>query len=328
MAKLLVYGWYGHENLGDELMAEALRQILPDDDLRFVDTLDFNVVQGADAILVGGGSFLYAPMRMKGEGVLGAIASKPIVYVGVGSETDVHEHHAKWLSKSVAAFTRSKKPSEAWRKAAPHYQTLPDLTMCLDAKRNATPMSAKRLLYVPNAELVPTRSAPAYKKPAWEYFKSEISQAFDALIEDGWTITTAPFSDASGMRDQWAAFEVTAMCDKRWKVQSLEPSWMKGGYKRKEFSFESVVNEYCRHSVVLTQRFHGAVIAQATQTPCVVVHHVDKLEQAQDAGKVPYYGFRKDLILAAVKDAQANPKQTDHTTFFPIRNAIRIALGE
>lgn len=322
MAKILVYGWYGHENLGDELMAEALRQILPEHTLRFVDTLDANVVQGADAVLVGGGSFLYAPMRFKGDSVLTALASKPIIYVGVGSETDVHAHHVKWLSKSVAAFTRSKKPSDAWKKAAPHYQTLPDLTMCLEAQKNATPMTAKRLLYIPNAELIPTRSAPSYKKPAWEYFKSEVSQAFDALIEDGWTITTAPFSNASGMRDQWAAYEVTAMCDKRWKVKSLEPSWMAGD------SFEAVTREYAKHSVVLTQRFHGAVIAAATETPCVVLHHVDKLEQAQDSGKVSYYGVRKDLVLDAVKNAKAQAKTVDQEVFSPIVNALRIALGE
>lgn len=323
MAKLLVYGWYGHENLGDELMAEALRQILPGHALRFVDTLTVEEVKEADLVLVGGGSFLYAPIRVKGDilPVFSALSQKRVIYVGVGAETDIHPHHVKLLEMSSAAFTRSKHPHQKWVDAAPsNTATLPDLTLCLEAQQNTTSASAKRLLYIPNAELIPTRSSPSYKKPAWEYFKSEISQTFDALIEDGWTITTAPFSDASGMRDQWAAYEVTAMCDKRWKIKNIDPSWITG-------IFESQAAEYCRHSVVLTQRFHGAVIAQATQTPCVVVHHVDKLEQAQDTQKIPYYGVRKDMLLKNIKGAFPIGKQTDPTAFSPFVDAVRIALG-
>ena len=302
-------------------MAEALRQILFEHELIFVDTIRLKDLDAADLVLIGGGSFLYAPIRYESKAAWGTLHDwKPVIYVGVGSETDIHSEHEKLLKKASAAFTRTQNSHPKWVAAAPtNTAILPDLTMCLKATPNAL-TNAKRLLYIPNAELVPARSAPAWKKPAWEYFKSEISQAFDELIADGWTITTAPFSAASGMRDQWAAFEVTAMCDKRWKVKSLDESWLTR-------TFEQITWEYNKHSVVLTQRFHGAVIAQVTQTPCVVVHHVDKLEQMYGCQKVSYYGVRKDLMLDAIKNAYRPVNPVVPATFAIVRDAVSFALS-
>ena len=64
MAKVLVYGWYGHANVGDELMADGLRAILPGHALRFVSRLTKDELGKADLLIVGGGYFLYAPLNM------------------------------------------------------------------------------------------------------------------------------------------------------------------------------------------------------------------------------------------------------------------------
>jgi len=321
--RILVYGWYAHRNVGDELMAAALRHILVGHNIKFVDRFKVSDVRDADVILIGGGSFLYAPLHGDTEAKT-ALTMKPVVYVGVGSETDIHIEHAALLSRSIAAFTRSKTPSAAFLAAAPHAVMLPDLSLCLSGVTNQMPMSAKKLLFVPNSEVLPHRSAPSYKRPAWEYFKSEVCQAIDALVSDGWSVSMAPFCDDAAVRDVWACAEITANCERRAKIRCLTPEWIGDG------SFDSISKIFADASVVLTQRFHGAVIAQLTGTPCVIIHHHDKLKQlgSDVATKVPYYGVQKDLLLDGIKNAQVPVNSTDPGLFIIVRDAVNIALDE
>jgi len=321
--RILVHGWYGHANVGDELMAAALRHILAGHVIKFVDKLKLVDVQTAQVVLIGGGSFLYAPLHGD-EATKVALASKPVIYVGVGSETDIHDEHVKLLKRSTAAFTRSKTPSAAFLAAAPHAVTLPDLSLCLNSVTNQTPMSAKKLLVVPNSEVLPHRSAPSYKRPAWEYFKSEACQAIDALVSDGWSVSMAPFCDDAAVRDVWACAEITANCERRAKIRCLTPEWIGDG------SFDSISKVFADVSVVLTQRFHGAIIAQLTGTPCVIIHHHDKLKQlgSEVATKVPYYGVQKDMLLDSIKNAQVPVNSTDPGLFAIVRDAVNIALDE
>jgi hypothetical protein len=79
-----------------------------------------------------------------------------------------------------------------------------------------------------------------------------------------------------------------------------------------------------QHSVVLTQRFHGAPISQATSTPCVVIHHHDKLARvSSDVAKlVPYYGIQKHLIINAVNNAFIPVNHKENQSFIFVKEVI------
>lgn len=317
MANVLVYGWYGHANVGDELMADGLRALLPGHALRFVSRLTKADLGKSDLLVIGGGSFLYAPINAEPGVWFDVLPRVKVVYAGVGIEGSVHADHLALMNRAEAVFARSNGAG------LPNIRIAPDLVFALGRGRQRGVANPKSLLVLPNCETLPSRSSPAYVRPAWEYFKSEFCQTVDELVADGWSVTFAPFCDDPRRRDSWAAAELIGHCDKRHALKQLDASWIKDG------SFEAIAQEYDKHSVVLTQRFHGAVIAQATSTPCVVVHHHDKLGKLDLASfsLVPFYGARKDLLHIAIRSAVVPRKIDDAAVFDELRSAITIALG-
>ncbi len=315
MAKVLIYGWYGHANVGDELMADGLCAILPGHTLRFVDYLTTEDVKAADVLIVGGGSFLYAPLNMD-LGVPQALPFVKVVYAGVGIEGDIHPDHLALMTRAEGVFARSNGA------AVPNVRIIPDLVCALNRRGSPGFSNPKSLLVLPNAETLPSRTSPAHVRPAWEYFKSEFCQFIDEIVTGGWTVTFAPFCDDARRRDSWAAAELISHCDKRHKLKQLDASWVKDG------SFETIAQEYDKHSIVLTQRFHGAIVARATSTPCVVVHHHDKLAKLdpKSFSFVSFYGVHKDLLHAALRNAPLPEKSSDLVAFDELRTIIANAL--
>lgn len=319
MAKILVYGWYGHKNVGDELMAEALRRLLPDHELRFVDYIKNDALLDVDLVVIGGGSFLSFPMKMDGSAWTNLV-KKPIVYVGVGAETDVHEDHARYLSRAAAVFVRSP-ASKRFAEVRPDAVLMPDLSLALSAP-SFVKRPSKEILFLANAQVLPTRVSPNWERAAWDYFKSETAQALDELILAGWKVTMAPFCDDANRRDSWACAELIAHCTERRSIRCLDATWYG------DAAFSKVRPTFDAHSVVVTQRFHGAVISQATGAPCVVIHHHDKLARIEPsvAKLVPYYGVQKHALKSAIETAEAPAPVTNSAIFADVRDAIEKAL--
>src|SRR5579871_4008019 len=98
---VLVYGWYGKGNAGDELMRLALEQMLRLHRLepKFVDGINEFDVEASAGVIFGGGSILqdqpvWSPNAASMLLGLGDWAPyRPVFYVGVGGETEIGEHH-------------------------------------------------------------------------------------------------------------------------------------------------------------------------------------------------------------------------------------------
>lgn len=321
MAKILVYGWYGHNNVGDELMSEALRKIFPAHNLQFVDIIRNDALAETDLVIIGGGSFLSFPLTID-KLASKSIFDKPIVYAGIGAETDVHQDHIPHLQRACGVFIRSL-PSKQFATIRPDAEQIPDLSLTfVDDIANVNKRQDKLLLVLPNAEVVPDISSPNWKHVAWNYYKSECAQALDVLIDNGWNILMAPLCADVFKRDSWAAAELAAQCLKRNKIQILSDDWFK------DASFEHIRIPFERAAVVLTQRFHGAPISQITSTPCVAIHHHDKLANISPniAKLIPYYGARKDLIISAVLSAKTPIICERNKLFSQIQQVVEKAL--
>lgn len=297
MSQILVYGWYGHQNIGDELMAKALQTMLPEFSLKFVDYLKKQDVENCSLVLIGGGSFLYAPLRGQEEAKK-LLLSKPIIYVGIGAETSVNAEHQQLLTKAEAVFVRNI-PCKQFQDIVKKYNKIQDLSLLFctnEWKKKPT----KSLLYIPNSELLPNVNSPLWVKAAWDYSKSEICQTFDQLIEDNWSITLAPFCNDKRVQDIWACHEIVSYCKNRQKLNVLSPSWFD------DFSFEKIAQYYDKSSIVITQRFHGALLAQCTITPSITIHHHEKLAKLDKdvTTLIPYYGLTKQMLLESIVSAK------------------------
>lgn len=319
MAKILVYGWYGHANVGDELMAEALRKILTGHELKFVSHIKNDHLKDVDLVLIGGGSFLSFPLNMDG-GAWSSITKKPIIYVGVGAETDVHYKQARYLERAAAVFVRSA-PSPQFSEIRPDAVLIPDLSLALQTT-SFVKRPNRQILFIPNAQVLPTRTSPNWERASWDYFKSEAAQALDELIVAGWKVTMAPFCDDANRRDSWACAELIAHCSERHKIHCLDASWYG------DAAFEKVRPAFDAASVIVTQRYHGAVIAQSTGAPCVVVHHHDKLARIDStvAKLVPYYGVQKNALKSAIESAEVPASVANLGAFAEVRDAVEKAL--
>jgi polysaccharide pyruvyl transferase WcaK-like protein len=293
---LLVYGWYGRANSGDQLMAAALdRLFVPRGcELRFVGKLKESEVKECDGVIFGGGSILFNAPDSEPK-ALEALRSgaRPIFYLGVGAETGIHPVHAELIDRAHVVAVRSPESLDA----VPSARLAPDLVYSLPRLRR--PKDPDRgLLVVPNIEVVPQHTAPYWAHIGWERFKDELAQALDQLIEERQLRPSfLLMCRNSTMDDAWPAQEIIARMTRR----STEFELIRAPLN----DLRSLAHVMARHRVVLTQRYHGIIAAQLAGVPHVSVHHHDKLKQAWPdiGGKVPFHGVTKKQLVQSVEYA-------------------------
>ena len=289
MATALVYGWYGRGNAGDELMKHAIVGMLRPRgfELSFVDQigvpqlLNYDKEDGyVDAVIFGGGSILFGEPAVTSEAMEILLAGKvPVFYVGVGIETEVHPKHRALMkvARVVAARERD----------------IPDLAFSLPDPGPVSHPPAG-LLVVPNIEVVPTWQDAHWKHVAWERYKDEFAQALDVLADRGVAVSFLLMCSNPHMEDAWAAGELMARQRRR-------------GHPRRVFQAGGIetLTLMRRHAAVLTQRYHGIILAEMAGVPYVSVDHHDKLKNATPNRGVhlPYHGARKDELVGHIENA-------------------------
>src|SRR5580658_9365612 len=113
--RIVVYGYYNHNSLGDQLFIDAFKKLLPDNELVFVDRITKDTT--GDALIIGGGSFLNAPINAnhyhdgaKALTLEEPIFEKPLAYIGVGAgnkrHLDLHIDHEILIRKASLVALR------------------------------------------------------------------------------------------------------------------------------------------------------------------------------------------------------------------------------
>ena len=306
--RVLVYGWYHQDNLGDDLFAEAFELLFPDFSFTFTNCLTVAQAESCDALILGGGSFLDNPVRHE-PGATEAASRRPVMYVGVGLETEVHPDHRRLISsaKLVAARSRAER--------VPGALPMPDLVTALQAgRRSEVP---KTLLFLPNVAVLPTRADPQWKHAAWAYFASECSQFLDELVQDGWRVSLMAMCRSAKLDDEWASSAIVSQMASRERamLRSERPA---GGAE--------ALRMFSSYAAVVTQRFHGVVLAELAGTPCVSVAHHDKLWGRSDGtSAVPFYGTTKAALRRALDEARpaAPPSEEAKSQLGVVCEAVR-----
>lgn len=282
---VLVMGWYGRQNAGDELMKHAIARLLKarGAQVTFVDRIDAATVEGVDGVVFGGGSILHDDPNVSTDVVdLMASAGLPVCYLGVGGETTISPVHQRLIDVSPIVVFRE--------------LDVPDLAFALGAKVPTVERRPDSLLVVPNVEVLPTCNDPHWMHVAWERYKNEVAQALDAMVSRGTQLTFLLMCSATHRDDVWATHELIG------RMATRSSDFV---VRRARGVVDELLSEFASHSAVLTQRYHGIIMAEMAGTPYVAVYHHDKLRMATPVRgtRLPYHGVQKHELIDGLTGA-------------------------
>lgn len=312
--RILVYGWFGRGNVGDELFCKAYEKLFPLYNFVYVDRITLELLNGATGVFFGGGSFLYAQPVIDAD-ALDTLKRKPIVYLGVGLETDIHVDHIELMKVAEFVFTRSPECLSKARMLNKNSFVMLDLAFALQSGKTQPKKIPNSVLVLPNIEVVPNYESPHWKHRAWEFFKSEFAQFLDTLVkQQNVTLRFFPMCKNNVLNDEYAAIEIVNMMTKRDTSYFLpsEPN-----------DLESLEELFASYEFIITQRYHGVILAEMANTPYVAIYHHDKIKNVSPChGSVlPFYGSSKQSLV----DTFNNRKPlvtTDESSFVSFKELV------
>lgn len=289
MKNILVYGWYGQGNIGDELFTDAFRNLFPDYSFTFVTKFNAELINKADAVFFGGGSFLYAKPNIS-DSDLKLLKEKKIFYIGVGIETDIHPIHIDLMKIALLIATRSIEQVDRVKQINSNTRFAPDIVYSLQSKVVSNAVKDKSILVMPNISVVPKWNDIQWKHSSWNHFKSEFAQFLDLLVEDGYSLNFFSMCKNKQLDDDSAASEIINMMVHRNNTYQVQNS---------PKDFASVTKLLSQYKLIITQRYHGIVLSEMVRVPYVAIHHHDKLKNSvpHEGKYISYYGTYKQELF-------------------------------
>lgn len=286
--KVLVYGWYHQSNIGDELFIDAFKTLFPDFEFLFTNSIAAKHLDGIDAVFIGGGSFLLAQPVISKE-ALEIIKTKPLFYLGVGVESEIHPTHIDLIKHARLIATRSIDQVDKIKFFNPNTIWIPDLVYALQSKVKISPKKNRSVLVMPNISVVPHHLDPYWKHASWSHFKSEFAQFLDVLVNEGYSINFLSMCHNGKDNDDWPAGEIIGhMTHRNNYILGTVP-----------IGIEPVTELLSKYNLIITQRFHGIVLSEMVRTPYISIHHHDKLKFSypRSGAFLSYYNSSKQLLV-------------------------------
>lgn len=298
-----ILGWIGRGNAGDQLLMTGISLALHRCGAKPIvisGRLTKSIANDLHGLIIGGGSLLDGPLDVDPDVDLN---SMPIAYISVGLETSIHPDHKKFLTQAYLVIHRTFSKSRELVVQAEvgkdgrsietfRWHALPDIVYTLPAgERQQSNPTWPSILIFPNMELIPSWNDPHWKHVAWDRFKDEFAQALDILVSKGWQITFMSSCHNPKQDDMWASVEILTRMTKR-KSEMISTQYLSHD------SMEAT-SQISNFRVVISQRFHGAILARMANVPCMSIWHHNKLRDHWPApvASLPYHGFTKDQML-------------------------------
>ena len=294
MKTILCYGWYNHGNLGDELFKEAFAHLFPNYNFIYTDHFNLENIEKADAVFFGGGSFLdqevFIPKDR--EVVWSNLLNKTILYIGVGIETDFHKDHAELFTRASLIAPRTK--NNRFHSGIYPILEIPDLVYSLKNLRSKQKQNTnfRSVLVLPNALVVPNHADPHWMHSAWDHFKTEFSQFLDYLIDTKYQIDFGNFCFDDKFHDNFATYSIISSMKNR-SVKIIKQ--FTTGY------------EFSDYGTIITQRYHGKVLADMANVPCLSISHHDKLKSNNS---ISYYELSKNKLIEEFHNLRTVPTES------------------
>ena len=310
--KVLVYGYYHKQNLGDDLFQEAFKKLFPAFDFTFVNKI--TTVSDYDLIIFGGGSLLEGDPQL-GDKIITELQSKKICYIGVGTETKIHPTHISLLNSSKLIATRSKISNLTEITASKIF--IPDLvySLCPDNNAFLNSKNDKNVMLLPNITVVPTNKDPIWKWSAWNYFKSEFAQFLDYLVSKNYKLDISSMCTNPKQSDYSTGMEITNHMVNRNNYSS-------------ELTFNNYATKFQEASIIITQRYHGSILSQIFRKPHLTLFHHDKLssDYEKEGIYLSYYQMNKNLLIDSFH--QLEEKKLSTKSFLSNFKELQNKVGE
>lgn len=292
---ILCYGYYGPDkrNVGDMLFKEAFNKLFPEHIFTFTDIITKEDLSKADAVFIGGGSLLDGAPSFCMEFYEWP---KPIIYLGVGAETNINAQHITPMRNAKLICTRTPGHIEKVRAINPNVIAAPDLVYSLASEITAKPIE-KTVLVLPNINMVPMHSSAHWQHIVWNLYRAELAAALDILIERGFMVRFYGMDQTDKMMDEWASQEIINAMENR------NNNYIIRGY----FGSKSLLEMVRSFDMVITSRYHGVICAELAQVPYASIAHHSKLMGA---------GYRAGCFMTvneASKDRLLKAVETRHS---------------
>jgi polysaccharide pyruvyl transferase WcaK-like protein len=156
------------------------------------------------------------------------------------------------------------------------------------------------VLIIPNSHIVPQYDSLIWQNSSWNYFKSEFSQFTDYLFENNYIVNYFPMSSNYKHMDIYAAAEIIN-CSKHKEYL----------IKDKTNSFIETAKLFSSYDLIISQRYHGSIIADMYDIPSITISHHIKLNFPN---YIDYYGINKNILIKSFNERINNLiKQTNKT---------------
>jgi polysaccharide pyruvyl transferase WcaK-like protein len=281
--KVLVYGFYSKNNIGDSLFAEAFKFLFPQLDFIFTDAITRSQLELVSTVFIGGGSFLDTDLVIT-EDAFAILKTKNIFYIGVGAETLICSQHIELLVVAKLIAIRTPKYIDKIKNINQNTIVIPDLIYALP-KHKQSEKEHKSILILPNAHIVPKWFDEHYKHAAYDVFRSEFAQFLDILIEDGFKINFFSMCDSKLIDDGWATAGIIS------SMKYVDNSFNLG---QKCVDIDAITKLFSKYQFIISARYHGAILADLLQIKHFTIAHHNKLKNTYT---VPYYGLSKQFLL-------------------------------
>jgi polysaccharide pyruvyl transferase WcaK-like protein len=315
---VLVYGWYHQGNLGDDLFVEAFKRIFPSFNFVFTDKIKNHHLQDVDVVFFGGGSFLGEPLKTSRALDFELLKQKSIMYIGVGAETDIHPDHQRLLPLAKLIALRSYAGYDNLKRLNDNIMVITDLVYSLHSPL-AISKIPNSILFIPNIAVVPKWNDPHWQHAAWDYFKIEMAQLLDSFIDNDYTVKFLPYCINGKLNDCYAAAEIIN------RMKGIE----KNSILDKPANLQSAIDLMSKHRIIITQRYHGMILADMARTPCLTIAHHDKLKDSSRS-HLSYYGCSKNLLMKEINDLLTGKVSSvlpiDRNIFTELRQRVEHAL--
>ena len=275
--KIYVFGWYGQNNLGDEVFKISFRQLWPDIDFTFGNSIP-NDINSYDRLWFGGGSFLDQPIKNIDTVVI------PIYFIGVGVSPTLPPNNQRALERAKLIVCRDSRSLSN----SPNRENTVLASDLVFARTDLKPLHLEKtnqITVILNDFLTPVGgTVPDWRSLSYYWFLQEFSKILDRFVLQDYKVKLIPMCINPRIDDRRIAAAVQGRSQYPhhydWHLSPLTELDLR--------------TEISQSAFVITQRFHGLIYCIVEQTPCITLCTHDKFNSLIEDLSIPaldYYGI-------------------------------------
>jgi len=269
--RILVYGWYGKANLGDEAFKDCFRHLWPEADFIFSSMIPPNINSNYNLLWIGGGSFLEQPISGLEDVTI------PVAFIGVGGCSCPAPSTRMQLERANLIVFRDARALAHW--PSPKAHAISDLVFAREFKPLEFPKKDQVVVFL-NDFISPRAKGPEWKALAYNWFIQEFTKILDRF-SCKYRIKLFPMCVNDMVDDRRTAAAIMGRSEYPHRYD-----WVMD--RQTEWDLRAAINE---SQFVITQRFHGLVYSMIENTPCVTMTMHDKFASLCDELDIPVLDF-------------------------------------